>query len=283
MNRLDLLEALNHVDEMQIESAGQYYEVGTGRKSMKKRIHFLRIALIAAAIAAMLGISAYATGVFSLRTRMTEPEETFPVHFRGTEGGEEAIEGYWPGTFVLEFESLERCQPVRYRFGWLPETAKLAAYCVGEDGWIERRDWDGITGFIPWGEHAEILGDDKNLFLIGDMYYAPQFANGGALILMDAVPEEVTEETWGEISVVKIQSERYQNLEGKFYEYNDGLIRNYLVLFHQEEGWILALRGTFPMEELIKIAKHTEVVQTEGVVERSQFENPYCFFDVARG
>ena len=37
------------------------------------------------------------------------------------------------------------------------------------------------------------------------------------------------------------------------------------------------------MEELVKIAQNVTVEQTEGLVEQSQFENPFDFFDAAVG
>lgn len=58
---------------------------------------------------------------------------------------------------------------------------------------------------------------------------------------------------------------------------------NHVVLFHPEQGWIFAIRGTLPLEDLVKIARGLEVEQTEGLVEQSQFSNPYDTFDAGQG
>ena len=58
---------------------------------------------------------------------------------------------------------------------------------------------------------------------------------------------------------------------------------NHVVLFHPEQGWIFSIRGTLPLEELVKIAQNLEVEQTDGLVEQSQFENPYDIFDAGQG
>ena len=241
----------------------------------------LRTALVAAAIMALLGVTAYAAGVFGLRGRETEPEETFPVHF--AVAGEESITGNWTGTFALELDAPASCQPIRYRFGWLPEDLEVPAYSLDPEGWILRRDWDGELGFIPWAEHAELRGEEEGRYLVCDLYYAPQFVDGGALILMSDLPDAVEEEVWGELSVVKIRSDAWLSWKDGRVPYDFDLARNHQLLVQPEQGWILGLRGTVSMEEMEKIAKNAEVVQTEGLVEPTQYENPYDFFDASMG
>ncbi|MDO4972933.1 MAG: hypothetical protein Q4E38_01850 [Eubacteriales bacterium] len=282
MNRYDLMDALNRVDEAQLEATGRFFECGKEQTMTRKPIRTVRLVLIAAAVMLMLGATAYASGLLGLKGRVVEPEETFPVSFRSMEGDEEPIEGNWTGTYALEFESPETCPPVRYRFGWLPEGMAVPDYALAGDGWVKRWDYEGKPGFVPWGAHAEV-GDpeDRDHFFVSDMYYAPQFVNGGALILLDTVVDSVEQETWGELSVLKLSSSKWENFQHEQTAFD--LPRHFVVLFHPEQGWIFVVRGTFPMEELVKIAENLEVEQTEGLVEHGQFENPYDFFDAARG
>ena len=279
MNRYDLLDAMNQIRAEHLEETERVLFKESEEIPMKRSTRLFHTFLIAAIITVLLGTTAYAAGLLGMRSRETEPEETFPVSF-GT--GEDAIVGKWTGTFALEFDSPETCQPVRYRFGWLPEGVELPDYAL--DGlWIRRYDWEeGNEGVIPWASSVELGRKESGEYLIGTMFYAPQFVNGGALILMNAVPGEVEEETWEDLSVLKIRSQAYR-VQGEDHPYEDGLDRNYLLLFQPEEGWILALRGSFPMEDLVKIAENVVVEQTEGLVEQSQYENPYDFFDAARG
>ncbi len=278
MKTTDILDALNAVDEETLAATEEFFAEKEGAKKVKVR-KTVRILLVAAALALLLGATAYAAGLFGMSGRVTEPEETFPVHFI-VEGGDE-INGNWKGTYALEFEGPETCQPVRYRLGWLPEGLKGTP--LGENGEVERRDWDGDTMYIPWAEHTELGTGDGVHYLTTDMYYAPQFVNGGALILMDTVPDTVEEETWDGLALVKITSKGWRRASsGEFIPWGDA-DRSFVTVYHPEEGWIFCVRGTLSMEDLVKIAKNIEVEQTEGLVEQSQFQNPYEFFDAARG
>ena len=282
MNRYDLLDAFDRMDEAQIEEAGRFFAVGEEPRPLKKPRRLARTLLLAAVIASLLGVTAYASGQFRLRGRQTEPEESFPVHFTMREGGD--INGAWTGTYALEFDEPKECQPVRYRFGWLPDGLDLSRHYETEDGWVKRYDWEeGNVGVIPWCEHTELGSKERGLYLITDMYYAPQFVDGGALILLSAVPETVEEETWGELSVLRLQCKGWRSWKGEYTPYPDGSTASYVLLFHPEQGWIFAVRGDFPMEELEKLARNLEVEQTEGLVTPEQFENPYDFFDLGSG
>ena len=279
MKRYDVLDALNQVDEAQLEAAGRFFESGKEPNMKRKTIRTVRVLLIAAVITALLGATAYAAGIFGLKGREVAPEESFPMHF-GTEW-DEAF-GAWKGTYALEFESPETCQPVRYRFGWLPEDLDFLYYEKDTEGWVKRWDWKPGCDDIPWGEHAEAVQTGKNLFFISDMYYAPQFINGGALLLLNQVPDEITEETWGELSVQIFSCSGWRDWQtGETGIFDEPV--NHVLLFHPEQGWIFSIRGTLPMEDLVKIARELEVEQTEGLVEQSQFENPYDLFDAGQG
>lgn len=279
MNRYDLMDALNQVDEAQLEAAERFFESGKEPNMKRNTIRTVRIVLIAAAVMVMLGATAYAAGLFGLKGREVAPEETFPVHF-GTP--EDPIDGGWTGTYALEFESPETCQPVRYRFGWLPEGVKIDKNSLDEDGWIRRYDWEAGTASIPWVAHTETHKEGTELYFTSDMYYAPQFVNGGALILLNTVPDGVEEETWGELSVLRFTAENWwSSVRGETTAFD--IPRSFVVIFHPEQGWIFTIRGPFPLEELVKIVENLEVEQTEGLVEQSQFKNPYDFFDAAVG
>ena len=280
MNRYDVMDALNRVDEAQLEDARLFFEEGKENPVKRNPARTLRVVLLAAAITALLGVTAYAAGVFGLQGRETAPEETFPVCFGVP--GEDPIVGNWTATYALTFDGPESCPPVRYRFGWLPEGVEIPDYELAEDGWIARRDWDGQVGYIPWAEHTELGDEERGLYLVSDVFYAPQFVNGGALLLLSAVPEEITEETWGELSVLRFTSTAWwSTVTGETTPYD--VPRNYVLLYSPEQGWIFTVRGTFPMEDLVKIAQNVTVEQPEGLVEQSQFENPFDFFDAATG
>ena len=99
---------------------------------------------------------------------------------------------------------------------------------------------------------------------------------------MNQVPDQVNEETWGELSVQTFICSTWRDWQtGETGKYDIPL--NHIILFHPEQGWIFCIRGTLPMDELLEIARNVEVEQTEGLVERSQFRNPYDIFDAGQG
>ena len=279
MNRYDVLEALNHVDEKQLEATERFFDSGKEPKMKRKTIQTVRIVLIAAVLTALLCATAYAAGIFGLKGRQVNPEESFPMHF-GTEWDD--AYGAWKGTYALEFDSPETCRPVRYRFGWLPNGLDFMYYEKDEEGWVRRADWEPGSEDIAWYEHVEAEKKGSEIYFISDMYYAPQFVNGGALLLLNEVPGEIMEENWDNLSVLRFTCTEWR--DWKTGETGDCEVPlNHVLLFHPEQGWILSISGSLSMEELETIARNIEVEQTDGLVEAFHFENPYALFDAGRG
>ena len=46
-------------------------------------------------------------------------------------------------------------------------------------------------------ELVEAVREKTDAFFISDIYYTPQFVNGGALLLMNQVPDQVNDDIWG--------------------------------------------------------------------------------------
>ncbi len=290
----DLLEALNAVDEAQLDETRAFFEARKETKPVKKTRSFLHIGLIAAALVLLLSATAYAAGLFTVSGRPVEPEESFPVSFDTVDG--DKIEGAWPGTYALEFDGPEECAAVRYRFGWLPEGYSAGDYVYSQpdgEGWIKSTGGDEGPYIAPWNAHTEFSGPDRNHYFTTDMYYSAQFVPDGALILMNAAVEDVAEEQWGELEVRRITSTseflKLDDKSGKPLRDENGefvlgeIPCHYIVVFHPEQGWIFCVRGTLPLEGLEKIARNLEVEATGETVRHEDFQNPFNFFDAARG
>ena len=289
----DLLDALNAVDEAQLEDTQAFFEERKETKPVKTTRSMLHIGLIAAALVLLLSATAYAAGLFTVSGRPVEPEESFPVSFDTVDG--DKIEGAWSGTYALEFDGPEESTAVRYRFGWLPEGYSMPDYVYSQpdgEGWVKSTGAEGPY-LAPWNAHTEFSGPDRHHYFITDMYYSAQFVPDGALILMSAEVGDVTEEQWGELEVRRIAStSEFLELDeksGKPLRDKNGdfvvgeLPCSYLVVFHPEQGWIFCVRGTLPPEGLEKIARNIEVEPTGETVHHEDFQNPYAFFDAARG
>ncbi len=291
-DRFDLLDAMNAADDDLLEASLAFFEEGKEPVPMKKPRPVIHTLLIAAALTLLLSATAFAAGLFSVKGRTVEPEETFPVSFE-TENG--PIQGAWKGTYALEFDGPTECPAVRYRFGWVPEDYGIGEYVWSQadrEGWIRRTGGDDGPGVAPWNAHTEFCGPARHDFFTTDMYYSAQFAPDGELILMSAEVLDVSEEKWGDLEVRKIVSS-YGYLEtdeegapvrdaaGEFVVAKRPC--HYLVVFHPSEGWIFCVRGTLPMEDLEEIARNIEVEPSGETVHRQDFENPCAFFDAARG
>ncbi len=293
LDQYDLLDALGAVDEAQLDETRAFFEERKETKPVKTTRSMLHIGLIAAALVLLLSATAYAAGIFTVSGRPVEPEESFPVSFDTVDG--DKIEGAWPGTYALEFDGPEESAAVRYRFGWLPEDYSMPDYVYSRP---DEGNWIKSTGaeeppLAAWSAHTEFSGPDRNHYFVTDMYYSAQFAPDGALILMSAEVQDVAEEQWDELEVRKIASAseflKLNEANGKPLRDRNGefivdkLPCNYLVVFHPEQGWIFCVRGTLTMEELEKIARNIEVEPTGETVHHEDFQNPFNFFDAARG
>ena len=279
MNSYDLLEALNRVEKEELEKARSFYQIGQEEiVPMKKTGKMLQTLLIAAVITALMGITAYAGGLFKVESREIEQGETFQVSFKTPD---EDIVGEWPATYALEFEGAEECQAVRYRFSDLPEGVSLPDRLF-EDGWIERLDWkEGEIAKIPWCEHVECtIRKGGGGYFVSDMFYMPCYVNDGALILMNHTPDQIEEEDWDGRHVIKITTNHWKGIDGELHELPE---TNYVLIIDADQGWIFAIRGTASMDDLLYLAKNLEVEQTEEIVRKDQFEKPYDFLDAARG
>ena len=261
-----LLLAMNGIKEEQISAARALLEGGA--KPRRFRSGARRALLIAAVLVGLLAVTACSAILFSMSQRRAEPEESFAVSFRS---GEQLVTGQWQAGLVLEFQGAEECAAVHFKPGWLPfPVEKNHPYPI-EEGWYTTL----VSEHVPDTERPEDLQGKTQAFM-ATVYYAPQFADGGALLVLDQSPGQVEEETWGALQVLKYHT-AHTDPEGREQE------NNYLILFSPAEGWIIAVRGLANMETLEHIARELEVEPTGETVKSSDFQNKYAFMDVVVG
>ena len=83
MNAFDLWDALNQADEKELERARSFYHIGMEEiVPMKKTRKAFQTLLIAAVITALMGVSAFAAGLFQVSSRAVEEGERFQVSFK---------------------------------------------------------------------------------------------------------------------------------------------------------------------------------------------------------
>lgn len=113
-----------------------------------------------------------------------------------------------------------------------------------------------------------------------DIMYAPQFVDGGAMILIGFKPGEITRETWGEVEVYKFQATATHAIDREQTQFPTG---NFVILFHPEEGWIIGVRGYDSMENMEGIARGIIVEPTGRTVHKADFDDKYAFCDIYVG
>ena len=217
--------------------------------------------LVAAIIVSLFTVTAYALGWFQLSHHASRETYTATI-------GEQQVE--WKGEYAFEFEGPEECPEVRFHVDWAPS----------DDYWYPA-SW--ATGWTELVEGRELYNEEFGIYMpscVVDILYAPQFVDGGAMILIGFKPGEITRETWGDVEVYKFQATATHAIDREQTQFPTG---NFVILFHPEEGWIIGVRGYDSMENIEGIARGLTVEPTGKTIRRSDFEETYSFCDIYVG
>lgn len=230
------------------------------------------IIIAAAALALILAVAAYATGGFGLFYRAVEPGEKFRATITGAPEG-----AYWEDAkLVLEFDGPEESRVIRFKPGWLPADYVEKINPADGEGFLRR-----LTG--------EGQEDGSQPYLI-EVHYAPEFVNGGHLILWMAEPGEITEETWGDYQLIKFDA--ISTIPALSYTRDDGSVfsreeftyeRSYCLMYHQTEGHLLVLSGESDIETLEHIGKTLTIETTDELVSAADYKDLNVLMDGGKG
>lgn len=202
----------------------------------------LRTVLLAAAIAAMLSVTAYAVASFTMNREVIPAGEgvTGRWTYAGADGSilKDSRADYPYASMVFSFTGSEEAHgKPQFRCFWLPEEPSYGK--TDEDGWTDylTNDGDGCSNSIPY-----VIGIENV-----PTYNCRYIINGDA---------EVTDEyDWGEWHVTEITSD-YSGADGFDYA-NDRA--NYILLFDAGRGYLVSICGTDDMETLRHIARELEI------------------------
>jgi len=217
--------------------------------------------LVAAIIVSLFTVTAYALGWFQMSHHGSRETYTATI-------GEQQVE--WKGEYAFEFEGPEECPEVRFHVDWAPS----------DDYWYPA-SW--ATGWTELVEGRELYNEEFGVYMpscVVDILYAPQFVDGGAMILIGFKPGEITRETWGDVEVYKFQATATHAIDREQTEFPTG---NFVILFHPEEGWIIGVRGYDSMENIEGIARGLTVEPTGRTIHKKDFDSKYDFCDIYIG
>ena len=275
----NLTEAVSLIDDRYLDLAEktnkEILEMSKNKRSIVSVRRTMRTLLLAAVLVCLLTATAFATGLFDIKDRPAEKNETYTIHWGESEYMPEGSVTWKDLKYVFKFEGPEESRKVEFRPGWLPFEPNEAvnAWSKTEDGWYTRLVSEGTP-------EVDSFSNNYQPYCV-EVYYAPQFYNDGAMILMYATPDEITEEDWGEYKVMKFHAE--QVIPANEYREKTHLNYYYVILFNQDNGEIVVVAGTSDMETVEHVAKEMEIRQTDEIVRSSDFENNAVFIDVGQG
>ena len=184
-----LIEAMNGVHDKQIILAGEML----GYIEKKEASHYNRnlwtTLLVAAIIVSLFTATAYAMGWFQMSHHVSQ--ETYVAAAFGE------MELEWTGEYAFEFRGGRR-NARRY--------ASESHGTPSDDYWYPASWAVGPTKLV---EGREIYNEEFGVYMpscVVDIMYAPQFVDGGAMILLGFQPGEIIRETWGDVEVYKFQA-----------------------------------------------------------------------------
>mgnify|MGYP000319021130 CR=1 FL=1 len=235
-----------------------------------RRRKVLRIALIAAVIAALMTVTAFAAGLFTMERHQVEDSEEVSGYWRfyDEEGNlTEAQKLTYPDAgIVFTFYGPEDGEYNRpeFRFGWLPEEGEhYEEQKSRSEGWM-----------YSYGQmcHCDIISCQAGVMSVPVNGYQGVL-NGEATVLK--------EETWDCWAVTEVQVDY---TDSKMVRWQEPV--NYIYMFDEERGYLAYVKGCDDMDTLEKIAKNMEIRESD--TPNTSYGNPLDeiqigMFDLARG
>ena len=211
-----------------------------------RRRNIVRIALIAAVIAALMTVTAFAAGLFTMERHQVEKGEEVSGYWRFYDQEGELTEQqewtYPEASIVFTFYGPEEEYNMpEFRFGWLPEEGEhYEEQKSMSEGWMYSYGLMCQCDIIPC--QAGVMSVPVNGYR--------GVLNGEATVLK--------EEVWDCWDVTEIQVD-YSNCT---------TVRwpkpvNYIYMFDQERGYLAYVRGCDGMETLEKIARNMEIRESD--------------------
>ena len=284
MKRETMLEAFQYLDDRYLdiaEKTSEEKEISNMNMQVESlrtpKRKFTKATLIAAAAAVVLTLTALAIGYFTMSGREAYEGETYRIVW----GNENNFLEWTNLKYIFKFEGGTECRGAKFKEGWLPFAPNDAVndWAKDEDGWRTRLVSECAPG-------VDFASDNFQPYCI-DLYYAPQFINGGALLLMTQEPDEIIEEQWGDEQVMKFTASQYQAArdieELDIHIPEKTLHFSFVLRFDPDRGTILVVSGTSDMETIEHIAREVQLKETEEIIRSSDFENNCTFMDVSQG
>lgn len=281
-----LLDAVRGVHAEQVIAAGEmlgYFTPEPVRQPKRTAKNVWRVVLIAAVIASLLGVTAYAVGLFRVQLFELHPDPENHWRFQSSSG--EDLSLTLPTEFttdlVFQFTGEEPPHEAQFQVGWLPyeptywwpEEAVAAPgstwpdWASVSDGWYHHMECDrqSETDFFP----APGIHDVGIPYLI-TVGYAWQ----DHCLIFEGSCDIVKHEYWDDYEVYELSCEKPIHLAPGVTDTEFVISpENYVLLFSLDEGHVINIGGTSDMQTLERIARSLVIRTTDKLMTFSPTQN----------
>ncbi len=313
MNKFQFFELFGEIDPAFVAAAEEILEREEQPRPVFNRRKVFSAALLAAVLAVLLTVTAYAAGLFELRLQFPRRGETqsysFTVEMPDGESLPQTAEA--GAGLILRFDSQSQGTLCAFCPGWLP-TEPTQSFSLAEEAGDLARARLGMHALPSDGEERALADEetekvlkemglsaeeaalwsvwcDADPALAGEaaeagIPYQISLSNCSDLYELDLLiggagesVELLKDETEGEERTLWLRvSKEGQN--------GDSLYPYHAVLrFSQSEGWLLQVIGSLDAETLGKIAENTEIKQTAYRTEAERTERGFGIVSLSRG
>ena len=290
LNRDQLFDAMSGISDEHLSSAADLLGLTKEDNLMQfeqnikkaKAGRTGRILLIAAVLACLFTVTAFATGLFSISTRVPDARETFQIHWDNSETG--YLEWH-DAKLVLTFPEVTESREIEFRPGWLP--FKIPSKLEFSEPWENLSNETWFTRFssesLCWGDSAKAFQGISQPVLI-EVYSMAQFNDSGAMLMLYQTPGEITEEHWDDMNVDVLSFHGALHIDGRYIpeigqtDPHD-IEYDYMLLSNKDAGWVIEVCGQLGMDTIRKVAENLEIQETGNVLTAGDFENKFVFID----
>ena len=273
MKKDTISNSINKISDVYIEEAFEELYSNSLDNTPKeeinmKRMIFRRVA-VACTVCAILGAGtfAYAKGLFKVKHREAKTNEVFSFECL-VEGESEMQTVEWKDAkYVMTFDGPDECKEVEFKEKWVPITPN-------EEWNKNNTNANGWRNALTSEFSKEDNGDGTVAYDIR-LYYASQFRNNGAMILLYDSPEKIIEDHIDEFDIIKFNAKRDEL-------YGGGTV-NYYFMLNKSAGYVVVISGSSDMKTLAHIADELEIRETGKVIHSSDFDKNVTFLDPGRG
>ena len=261
MTEIDLFRAIGDIDDQYIQEAGERLgllnDAGASSTDFeeavmnKKTIRiFSKTALIAAVVAAALGITALAAVIFC-----TKVESTDGLEGTWNSAGENHTVFFEDARLYMIFESSAPRHEYQFKANWLPSEPTVGVP-------------DEYTDYLSNTGKGSVLPYEINSYNRTDIQGIRYCFNGKETL--------TKQDIWNGYERTEI-----------VVDYTDSPLSfntvNYLILFQPEDNYLVFIGGTDPMETLEKIADNLEIRLGDEITEFYDQGSYIAWFDLGRG